>query len=226
MAEGDIVADGPTAEVMVASPAFAPQIAKILAPLAVPDGEQVRLAAGRWRQSAMGGRLRDAGGRGAPSGSASRSAMVVVLAAFLGVRGLLLAVRRRARHLRRQRHGRRSCSARCSCSCSPWCSPRSPTAASTPRPSPCSASCRRSTPPCARSAPARPASRPCSSPWCSPAGCSAPASASRSAAPRCSPRRSSPAASGRGCRTRCSAAPGSGCSPGSCRTGRRRQPRC
>ncbi|WP_406279125.1 ABC transporter ATP-binding protein [Embleya sp. NBC_00896] len=32
MAEGDIVADGPTAEVVVSSPAFAPQTAKILAP--------------------------------------------------------------------------------------------------------------------------------------------------------------------------------------------------
>ncbi|MFT4288959.1 ABC transporter ATP-binding protein [Nocardioides sp.] len=33
MAQGEIVADGPTAEVIVASPAFAPQPAKILAPL-------------------------------------------------------------------------------------------------------------------------------------------------------------------------------------------------
>jgi energy-coupling factor transport system ATP-binding protein len=33
MAEGQIVADGPTADVIVASPAFAPQVAKILAPL-------------------------------------------------------------------------------------------------------------------------------------------------------------------------------------------------
>jgi energy-coupling factor transporter ATP-binding protein EcfA2 len=33
MAEGEIVADGPTAEVIVSSPAFAPQVAKILAPL-------------------------------------------------------------------------------------------------------------------------------------------------------------------------------------------------
>ncbi|WP_329174739.1 ABC transporter ATP-binding protein [Streptomyces sp. NBC_01477] len=33
MAEGEIVADGPTADVIVASPAFAPQAAKILAPL-------------------------------------------------------------------------------------------------------------------------------------------------------------------------------------------------
>ncbi|MFF2898719.1 ABC transporter ATP-binding protein [Streptomyces sp. NPDC057966] len=33
MAEGDVVADGPTGEVIVASPVFAPQIAKVLAPL-------------------------------------------------------------------------------------------------------------------------------------------------------------------------------------------------
>ncbi|MET7415180.1 ABC transporter ATP-binding protein [Streptomyces rubiginosohelvolus] len=33
LAEGDIVADGPTTEVIVASPVFAPQVAKILAPL-------------------------------------------------------------------------------------------------------------------------------------------------------------------------------------------------
>ncbi|WP_086824505.1 ABC transporter ATP-binding protein [Allokutzneria sp. NRRL B-24872] len=33
LAEGEVVADGPTADVVVASPAFAPQVAKILAPL-------------------------------------------------------------------------------------------------------------------------------------------------------------------------------------------------
>jgi energy-coupling factor transport system ATP-binding protein len=32
MADGEIVADGPTAEVVVSSPAFAPQVAKVLAP--------------------------------------------------------------------------------------------------------------------------------------------------------------------------------------------------
>ncbi len=44
LAEGEVVADGPTAEVVVASPAFAPQVAKVLAPqpwLTVP---QVRAA--------------------------------------------------------------------------------------------------------------------------------------------------------------------------------------
>jgi energy-coupling factor transport system ATP-binding protein len=32
MAEGEVVADGPTHEIMVASPAFAPQVAKVLRP--------------------------------------------------------------------------------------------------------------------------------------------------------------------------------------------------
>jgi len=44
MAEGDIVADGPTADVVGASPAFAPQVAKILAPLAYLTMDQVRWA--------------------------------------------------------------------------------------------------------------------------------------------------------------------------------------
>jgi energy-coupling factor transport system ATP-binding protein len=33
LADGEVVADGPTAEVVVGSPAFAPQVAKVLAPL-------------------------------------------------------------------------------------------------------------------------------------------------------------------------------------------------
>jgi energy-coupling factor transport system ATP-binding protein len=44
MAGGDLVADGPTAEVVVASPAFAPQAAKILAPLGYLTVDQVRWA--------------------------------------------------------------------------------------------------------------------------------------------------------------------------------------
>ncbi|WP_018548571.1 ABC transporter ATP-binding protein [Streptomyces sp. LaPpAH-108] len=42
MAEGDIVADGPTAEVIVSSPVFAPQTAKILAPAPFLTVHQVR----------------------------------------------------------------------------------------------------------------------------------------------------------------------------------------
>ncbi len=44
MAEGEIVADGPTADVIVASPAFAPQVAKILAPLPWLTVEQLERA--------------------------------------------------------------------------------------------------------------------------------------------------------------------------------------
>ncbi|MFE6702280.1 ABC transporter ATP-binding protein [Streptomyces sp. NPDC057718] len=42
LAEGDIVADGPTTEVIVASPVFAPQVAKILSPLPYLTVDQVR----------------------------------------------------------------------------------------------------------------------------------------------------------------------------------------
>src|SRR4029079_1852608 len=45
MAEGEVVADGPTADVIVASPAFAPQVAKVLAPHAWLTVDQL-LAAG------------------------------------------------------------------------------------------------------------------------------------------------------------------------------------
>jgi energy-coupling factor transporter ATP-binding protein EcfA2 len=45
MGAGDVVADGPTAQVVVASPAFAPQVAKILAPLEYLTVDQV---AGAW----------------------------------------------------------------------------------------------------------------------------------------------------------------------------------
>ncbi len=44
MAEGDVVADGPTADVVVSSPAFAPQVAKILAPLPYLTVRDVRHA--------------------------------------------------------------------------------------------------------------------------------------------------------------------------------------
>ncbi|MFD6425635.1 ABC transporter ATP-binding protein [Streptomyces sp. NPDC060198] len=44
MAEGDVVADGPTSEVIVASPVFAPQTAKILAPLPFLTVDQVTAA--------------------------------------------------------------------------------------------------------------------------------------------------------------------------------------
>jgi len=46
MGAGDVIADGPTADVVVASPAFAPQVAKILAPLDYLTVDQVRAALG------------------------------------------------------------------------------------------------------------------------------------------------------------------------------------
>jgi energy-coupling factor transport system ATP-binding protein len=44
LAEGEAVADGPTTEVLVASPAFAPQVAKVLAPLPLLTVADVRRA--------------------------------------------------------------------------------------------------------------------------------------------------------------------------------------
>jgi energy-coupling factor transport system ATP-binding protein len=44
MGAGDLIADGPTADVVVASPAFAPQVSKILAPLGYLTVDQVRAA--------------------------------------------------------------------------------------------------------------------------------------------------------------------------------------
>ncbi|WKU05671.1 ABC transporter ATP-binding protein [Micromonospora sp. HUAS LYJ1] len=52
MADGDIVADGTTAEVMLASPAFAPQVAKVLAPAPWLTVEQVTAALGPDREPA------------------------------------------------------------------------------------------------------------------------------------------------------------------------------
>jgi energy-coupling factor transport system ATP-binding protein len=46
MAQGEVVADGPTADVVVASPAFAPQIAKVLAPQRWLTVDEVRRALG------------------------------------------------------------------------------------------------------------------------------------------------------------------------------------
>ena len=46
MAGGEIVADGPAPEVLAASPAFAPQIAKVLAPLQLLTVADVRAVHG------------------------------------------------------------------------------------------------------------------------------------------------------------------------------------
>ena len=52
MAEGEIVSDGTTAEVMLASPAFAPQVAKVLAPAPWLTVEQVAAAISATREPA------------------------------------------------------------------------------------------------------------------------------------------------------------------------------
>jgi energy-coupling factor transport system ATP-binding protein len=46
MAEGEILADGPTADVVLASPAFAPQVAKILHPVPFLTVEEVAMTLG------------------------------------------------------------------------------------------------------------------------------------------------------------------------------------
>jgi energy-coupling factor transport system ATP-binding protein len=44
MADGEIVADGPTSRVVVGSPAFAPQVAKVMSPEPWLTVEQVQAA--------------------------------------------------------------------------------------------------------------------------------------------------------------------------------------
>jgi energy-coupling factor transport system ATP-binding protein len=44
LAGGEIVSDGPTREVVMSSPAFAPQVAKILAPMTVLTVDEVERA--------------------------------------------------------------------------------------------------------------------------------------------------------------------------------------
>ena len=46
LAEGEVIADGPTADVVVSSPSFAPQVTKILAPRPWLTVGQVRGALG------------------------------------------------------------------------------------------------------------------------------------------------------------------------------------
>ncbi len=44
LADGEVVADGPTREVITSSPAFAPQVAKVFAPLPWMTVQDVRMA--------------------------------------------------------------------------------------------------------------------------------------------------------------------------------------
>ena len=65
LAEGEVVADGRTADVLVASPAFAPQVAKVLAPQPWLTVDQVaqRARRGAGMIPALPVRLRSAAGR-------------------------------------------------------------------------------------------------------------------------------------------------------------------
>ena len=44
LAEGEVVADGPARDILVASPTFAPQVAKVLAPVGLLTVAEVRAA--------------------------------------------------------------------------------------------------------------------------------------------------------------------------------------
>ena len=95
MAAGEVVADGPAPEVMVASPSFAPQVAKILAPLEFLTMDQV---ADALRRPADGQDWRAIRHRPAVAGD-HRHGLVH------RVRGLPLAVRGGPGQVRGRRHG-------------------------------------------------------------------------------------------------------------------------
>ena len=48
MADGEVIADGPVADVVTSSPVFAPQVAKVLAPQRWLTVAQVRQALATW----------------------------------------------------------------------------------------------------------------------------------------------------------------------------------
>ena len=159
LADGEVVSDGPSREVVVSSPAFAPQVAKVLAPLPwLTVAEVAAVAAGR----RMTDRLHRAERRSAAVAAAARgprspspwSAPVGLLAfcwpLFVQPGAALAGTVRRAVAVRR-------CCCRC---CSRSCWPRSPTAAWTPSRSPCSACWPRSARRCGRSAAASPGFEP------------------------------------------------------------------
>ncbi|MET8678218.1 ATP-binding cassette domain-containing protein [Streptomyces sp. NPDC004647] len=65
LADGEVVADGPTADVVVSSPAFAPQVAKVLTPqrwLTVPQVRRALAEAEAERQEGQGGTHQPSGG--------------------------------------------------------------------------------------------------------------------------------------------------------------------
>ncbi len=81
LADGEIVADGPTREVVTASPAFAPQVAKILAPLPWLTVAQVRATLAVTPDEHRGTRAPDAG----RCGLHLRSTFALTVASGFGV---------------------------------------------------------------------------------------------------------------------------------------------
>ena len=75
LADGEVVADGPTADVVLSSPAFAPQVAKVLAPAPWLTVSQVARALEAALTARTGGRRRAAAGSApAPGAGPRRSA--------------------------------------------------------------------------------------------------------------------------------------------------------
>ena len=153
LADGEMVADGPTAEVVVSSPAFAPQVAKILAPgrwltvdaacaAALPDGAAVTApstarAAAAPASDGRPRRVRAIALR--PRSTVARRCSPRSPACWPFGWPLLVDPGAGARPRHRRAAGVRRCCCRC---CWPWCCSRSATAAWTPRPWRCSGCCR------------------------------------------------------------------------------------
>ncbi len=192
LADGEVVADGPAREVLVAAPTLAPQVAKDPPPapaadrrrrsaraLAVPDE---RVEAGGTERARLPARPADRHGRPLGAGVA----LAVASSGSTFGWPLLTAPGRGLSHATHASAGPGRCARRRAAG---GRGRALATAGSTSRPSRCSACCRPWARRCARSRPGRRASS-WSSWWsCSAAGCSGRASASRSAPRRSSPRR-------------------------------------
>ena len=153
MADGEVVADGPTAEVVVSSPAFAPQVAKILRPEPWLTVDEVARGAREHAASVTEAAAPSRATLGARSARAP--AAVLALVSRRRAHGVLLAAaasRRRAgsRTARDAPFVFVGAAARAARGRARRAHRR---AAWTPRPSRCSACSPRSAPPCARSAP-------------------------------------------------------------------------
>ena len=217
MAEGDVVTDGSAAHVLAGSPAFAPQVAKVLAP-----GPWLTVA-----QVALGAARRSGGRPMKPVVALRpRSALVLVVAT---IAGLLMFCGRSSSPSRRRPWGTRA-THRCSSSSPAGARPgragralrrrhglQDPGHAGGPGgarrgPAPARGGHRRYRDGVLPARPRRPGLR---------RRVRIPARGCR----RCSRPRCSPAESGRGCRSRWSRRPGSAWAPGCCRAGSRAGPR-